>query len=187
MIFSRFFFSRYLFKISSLYPHEHFSCSLKSVLCRLHASPWLLPSQGSANDLSLNWSTCKYDSGFAFLVTYPSEKAKVAIRAQERFYYTFFLHIFMALPPHWYVFNILCGCEGRVQAVVASTSGRITFQLNYWHYSLAPSHKKLPCHCCNTASVYWLDAQDTLSVLELGSPARQNLVLPLSHWAGCHL
>lgn len=101
------FFSTNLFKVSSFCPHEHFSCFLKSVLCRPHSSPWLLPSQGSPNDLSLNWSICKCDSGIAFLVTYPSEKAKVAIRAQERFYYTFFLHIFMALPPHWYVFNIL--------------------------------------------------------------------------------
>lgn len=91
------------------------------------------------------------------------------------------------LPIGMYLISFLCGSEGRVQAMVASTSGSITFQLNYWNYSLAPSHKKLPCHCCNTASVYWLDAQDTLSVLELGSPARQNLVLLLSHWAGCHL
>lgn len=57
--------------------------------------------------ISVNWSACKYNGRFAFLVTYPSENAKVAIRVQERFYYTFFLHIFMALPPHWYVFNIL--------------------------------------------------------------------------------
>lgn len=86
-----------------------------------------------------------------------------------------------------YLISFLCGSEGRVQAVVASTSGSITFQLNYWNYSLARSHKKLTSHCFNTASVYWLNAQDTWSVLELGSPASQNLVLLLSHWAGCHL
>jgi len=75
------------------------------------------------------------------------------------------------LPIGMYLISFLCGCGARVQAVVASTSGSMAFQLSDWNYSLAPSHKKLPCHCWSTARVHWLNAQDTLSVLELGSPA----------------
>lgn len=71
-----------------------------------------------------------------------------------------------------YLISFLCGCEARVQAVVASTSGSITFQLSDRNYSLAPSpHKKLLGHYWSAARVLWLTAQDTLSVLELGSPA----------------
>lgn len=46
------------------------------------------------------------------------------------------------LPIGMHLISFLCGWEGRVQSVVASTSGSITFQLSDWSRSLAPSHKK---------------------------------------------